>query len=97
MTLAGGRVIDAPTDRLDFLNSTGAWANTLGADGHAGTADDVTITGLDGVDFWIGGLAEESHAVRRSLGPRPSTSSSRTSWRSCRTATGSIISSAPRA
>src|SRR4029077_9059918 len=46
--LAEGRVIDAPTDRLDFLNSAGAWANTVGADGHAGTADDVTITGLDG-------------------------------------------------
>ena len=59
VTLADGRVIDAPTDRIDFLNSAGAWANTVGADGHAGTADDVTITGLDGVDFWIGGLAEE--------------------------------------
>jgi Ca2+-binding RTX toxin-like protein len=59
VTLADGRVIDAPTDRLDFLNSSGTWANTVGADGHAGTADDVTITGLDNVDFWIGGLAEE--------------------------------------
>ncbi|NLF29749.1 MAG: heme peroxidase, partial [Planctomycetes bacterium] len=38
-----------PVDRLDFLNSTGAWAS--GPDG-------VTITGLDDVDFWIGGLAE---------------------------------------
>ncbi len=40
----------APADRLDFLNSTGAWAS--GPDG-------VTTTGLDAVDFWIGGLAEE--------------------------------------
>ena len=47
-----------PSDRLDFLNSTGAWANTPGPDGLSGTADDVTITGLDDVDFWVGGLAE---------------------------------------
>src|SRR5205814_2373106 len=40
----------APADRLDFLNSTGIWANT-----PAG----VTTTGLDNVDLWIGGLAEE--------------------------------------
>ncbi|MGE0741003.1 MAG: peroxidase family protein, partial [Hyphomonadaceae bacterium] len=36
-------------DRLDFLNSTGAWAS--GPNG-------VTTTGLDDIDFWIGGLAE---------------------------------------
>ncbi len=41
----------APLDRLDFLYSTGAWAS--GPNG-------VTITGLDDVDFWIGGLAEET-------------------------------------
>ena len=54
------------TDRLDFLNSTGAWANTTktmgGADKILGTADDFTAinvnTGLDQIDFWIGGLAE---------------------------------------
>jgi Ca2+-binding RTX toxin-like protein len=40
----------APADRLDFLHGSGAWAS--GADG-------VTTTGLDDVDFWIGGLAEE--------------------------------------
>ncbi|MBO3275893.1 peroxidase family protein [Pseudomonas schmalbachii] len=40
---------DAPADRLAFLNSTGAWAN--GANG-------VTITGVDAIDLWIGGLAE---------------------------------------
>jgi Ca2+-binding RTX toxin-like protein len=39
-----------PADRLDFLNSTGAtWGNF---------ANGVTKTGLDDVDFWIGGLAE---------------------------------------
>ncbi|UCO99811.1 heme peroxidase [Metapseudomonas lalkuanensis] len=40
----------APADRLDFLHSTGDWAS--GANG-------VTTTGLDLVDFWIGGLAEK--------------------------------------
>ncbi|NQD93751.1 heme peroxidase, partial [Pseudomonas sp. CrR25] len=39
----------APADRLDFLNSTGAWASL---------ANGVTTTGLDAIDFWIGGLAE---------------------------------------
>ena len=51
--------IGAPADRLDFLNSTGAWAN--GADG-------VTITGLDNVDLWIGGLAEEKMPFGGMLG-----------------------------
>ncbi|GAM98288.1 hemolysin-type calcium-binding region [alpha proteobacterium U9-1i] len=41
--------VGEPADRLDFLNSTGAWAS--GANG-------VTTTGLDAIDFWIGGLAE---------------------------------------
>ena len=40
----------APTDRLDFLNSTGAWANL---------ASGVTTTGVDDIDLWIGGLAEK--------------------------------------
>lgn len=35
----------------DFMNSTGAWAS--GPDG-------VTTTGLDDVDFWLGGLAEKT-------------------------------------
>ena len=39
-----------PADRLDFLNSTGA---------HASLPSGVTITGLDDVDLWIGGLAEK--------------------------------------
>ncbi|HLF96992.1 MAG TPA: peroxidase family protein, partial [Methylococcaceae bacterium] len=49
----------APADRLDFLHSTGAWAS--GANG-------VTITGLDAVDFWIGGLAEEKMPFGGMLG-----------------------------
>lgn len=40
---------DAP-DALEFLNGEGAWAS--GPNG-------VTITGLDDVDLWIGGLAEK--------------------------------------
>ncbi|MHC8309521.1 peroxidase family protein [Pseudomonas sp. GT1P32] len=53
----------APIDRLDFLNGTGDWTNVTraGKDGVLGTADDlkgVTITGVDAIDLWIGGLAE---------------------------------------
>ncbi|MBD2837697.1 heme peroxidase [Pseudomonas sp. JM0905a] len=48
-----------PADRMDFLHSTGAWAS--GADG-------VTTTGLDLVDFWIGGLAEEKMPFGGMLG-----------------------------
>src|SRR5262249_36621757 len=46
----------APADRLDFLNSTGAWANN---GPHAKDLDGVTTTGLGSIDLWIGGLAEE--------------------------------------
>src|SRR6056297_483014 len=35
----------APADRLDFVNGTGAWAGSE--------------TGINDVEFWIGGLAEE--------------------------------------
>jgi Ca2+-binding RTX toxin-like protein len=38
----------APADRLDFLAGTGDWSEGGGA----------AATGLDDVDFWIGGLAE---------------------------------------
>jgi hypothetical protein len=37
----------APADRVDFINSTGTWA-----------VEDGTNTGLENVDFWVGGLAE---------------------------------------
>jgi len=40
--------LDVPADAADFMNSTGAWAN----DGNH------SITGLDNVDLWVGGLAE---------------------------------------
>jgi Ca2+-binding RTX toxin-like protein len=45
-----------PADRLDFLNSTGAWANDAGLPKDV---DGVTTTGLGSIDFWIGGLAEK--------------------------------------
>ncbi|MGF6203552.1 peroxidase family protein [Pseudomonas laurylsulfatiphila] len=63
----------APADRLDFLNGSGAWANVTlpGRDGIAGTADDlkgVTITGVDAIDMWIGGLAEQKTPFGGMLG-----------------------------
>jgi len=50
---------DEPGDRLAFLNSTGAWANLAGG---------VTTTGVDDIDFWIGGLAEEKMPFGGMLG-----------------------------
>jgi len=41
--------VDEPADRLDFLNSVGDYASD---------ENGVTVTGLDDVDFWMGGLAE---------------------------------------
>ena len=66
-------VAGSPADRLDFLNSTGAWANvtTAGRDGVLGTADDlagVTITGVYDIDFWVGGLAEQKMPFGGMLG-----------------------------
>ncbi|WP_141249798.1 peroxidase family protein, partial [Pseudomonas sp. ACN5] len=63
----------APADRLDFLNSTGDFANVTlpGRDNIAGTADDlrnVTITGVDAIDLWIGGLAEQKTPFGGMLG-----------------------------
>ncbi|MGZ9739694.1 peroxidase family protein [Pseudomonas sp. GNP012] len=65
--------VGSPADRLDFLNSTGAYANVTlaGADGVLGTADDltgVTITGVDDIDFWVGGLAEQKMPFGGMLG-----------------------------
>jgi Ca2+-binding RTX toxin-like protein len=65
--------VDEPADRLDFLNSSGTWANVTraGKDGVLGTADDlkgVTITGVDAIDLWIGGLAEEKTPFGGMLG-----------------------------
>src|SRR5688572_22902854 len=49
----------APADRLDFLNSTGDWVRR---------ADGSTTSGLDNVDLWIGGLAEEKMPFGGMLG-----------------------------
>jgi Ca2+-binding RTX toxin-like protein len=40
-----------PADANDFMFSTGVWANTVG---------NVSITGVDGIDLWMGGLAENT-------------------------------------
>ena len=48
-----------PTDREDFLNSIGAYAN--GANG-------VTTTGVDDIDLWMGGLAEKQAVFGGLLG-----------------------------
>lgn len=48
----------APADRIDFLRSTGTWASAPGT----------TKTGLDDVDLWVGGLAEEKMPFGGMLG-----------------------------
>ncbi|WP_193315211.1 peroxidase family protein [Nostocoides sp. F2B08] len=48
----------APEDRMDFMFSTGAWANAGGT----------TTTGLEDVDFWTGGLAERVNPFGGMLG-----------------------------
>lgn len=47
-----------PADAAAFMTSTGAWAN-------AGTS---SITGLDNVDLWVGGLAERTNLFGGLLG-----------------------------
>ncbi len=47
------------TDRLNFLNSR---------EGYANTAEGVTTTGVDAIDFWVGGLAEEKMPFGGMLG-----------------------------
>ena len=49
------RTFAVPADRVDFLNSTGTW--------NAGNS------GLNKVDFWIGGLAEFVNEFQGMLGP----------------------------
>jgi Ca2+-binding RTX toxin-like protein len=60
MDIDGDGIIDlAPTDRVDFLNGTGPWANL---------PNGVTTTGLDNIDLWIGGLAEKTMPFGGMLG-----------------------------
>jgi len=49
-----------PADRAAFMSSTGPWAST---------APYETVTGLEDVDFWIGGLAEALDPFGGMLGP----------------------------
>ena len=49
----------APTDRLDFLNATGAWSVGAG---------NTSLGALNNVDFWIGGLAEKKMVFGGMLG-----------------------------
>jgi Ca2+-binding RTX toxin-like protein len=50
---------NTPPDATEFVNSTGAWANTT---------DGKSITGLDDVDLWVGGLAESQNLFGGLLG-----------------------------
>ena len=69
-----------PGDAADFMFSTGPdWANK---------ADGTTTTGVDDIDLWVGGLGEVTNLFGGLLGST-STTSSRRSWRSSRTVTGS--------
>lgn len=45
----GARTFDPPLDRIEFLTSQGPWQND---------PQGVTVTGIDDIDFWMGGLAE---------------------------------------
>jgi Ca2+-binding RTX toxin-like protein len=48
-----------PADAAEFMFGTGAYANT---------ADGVTVTGVDAVDLWVGGLAEITNLFGGLLG-----------------------------
>lgn len=65
-----------PADAMDFFNSTGAWATKE--------------TGLNMVDFWIGGLAERKMNLA-ACSAQPSTSSLKHKWKCFRTAIVSTI------
>jgi Ca2+-binding RTX toxin-like protein len=56
----GTRTFEAPADQHAFLNGLGAWQSD---------ANGVTSTGLDDVDFWMGGLAEKTMPFGGFLGP----------------------------
>ncbi|HEY0475286.1 MAG TPA: peroxidase family protein [Kribbella sp.] len=47
-----------PTDAYDFINSVGTWADVNGN----------STTGVDGIDLWVGGLAESQNLFGGLLG-----------------------------
>jgi Ca2+-binding RTX toxin-like protein len=51
--------LQAPDDRFDFMAGTGAYANDENGE---------TVTGLEDVDFWVGGLAERLDPFGAMLG-----------------------------
>jgi len=51
---------DAYTDARDFLISDGAWGNV---------DNGVSLTGVDAIDLWMGGLAERQNVFGGLLGP----------------------------
>ena len=57
--VAAGTEIIVPTDAADFMRSQGAWAP--GANGFP-------ISGMEEVDFWVGGIAEEKRPFQGYLG-----------------------------
>ena len=54
--------VPVPGDRVDFMNSTPGSA-------HANAPDGTTVTGVDEIDLWIGGLAERQMPFGGLLGP----------------------------
>ena len=50
-----------PADAADFMFSTGAWSNT-------GAGSTVSISGVDDIDLWVGGLAERTNLFGGLLG-----------------------------
>ena len=59
-TLGTGDDILPPNDSADFMFSTGAWANDVGG---------ASKTGVDDIDLWMGGLAENTNLFGGLLGP----------------------------
>ena len=64
----------SPRRRTASISCTApaAWASSSRRRRVAHTCDDVTTTGLDAVDLWVGGLAEAIMPLRQHAGPRPS-------------------------
>jgi Animal haem peroxidase/Fibronectin type III domain/RTX calcium-binding nonapeptide repeat (4 copies) len=54
-----GSLVEGAQEAFDFLNSIGVWAND---------ADGVTITGVDDIDLWMGGLVEKPMVFGGMLG-----------------------------